>query len=169
VVNTAVPARTATSAPAATAAPTKVPIGNKYLAPVGIDPSGDIYHDGNGISFHIASVGPLGSNECYRLDAQLLDQNGNVAGSDYWLLTGTCGNASGLNTRIPFGLPAHAPTGNNYAALARSAEAAAPGQQFTFRWWVTVVQNNGLGPDGVHYNTVALSPPSAPLDDVFVP
>jgi hypothetical protein len=175
---TPAPIRTigATNTPKAVASatpvpPTATPLPDKYSAPLGISPTtGDSNSEGAEIQFKYLAVGPLRGNECYLLHVQMVSASGNVppAGDDF-LDTKNCASQSPPGTRLVFVLNRPkfgSPTFGGIEQLAQNLGATVP---FRLQWYVRVVQNNGFGPDGVHYNTIPLSSNSATLESEFWP
>lgn len=164
--------KSATAAPPA-ARPTALPQQNKYPAPAALSPTeGDSFRDGSDIQFYFGSNGPLAPNECYLLHVEMVNPNatsGGIAGDDFF--DGAhCGDQSAPGTRLKYVLFrskfSNAP---NYGTIEAQSLAAGQTDLLKVRWYVRIVQDNGLSSDGVHHNTAPLSPPSATLECDFHP
>jgi hypothetical protein len=175
---TPVPIRTAvaTNTPKAPASatqvpPTATPAPDKYAAPIAISPAtGDSNNERAEIQFKYLAVGPLRGNECYLLHVQMASASGNVppAGDDF-MDTSNCADQGPIGARLTFVLNRpkfRSPTFGGIEQQAQNLGATVP---FKLQWYVRVVQNNGFGADGVHYNTIPLSPNSATLESEFWP
>jgi hypothetical protein len=149
------------------------PSAGKFSAPAPIAPSAPaLFKDGNDIQFKYASVGKLEPNQCYLLHIELAVPNlpkGN-RGDDF-LDIASCGDQGPAGKELTFvlyrGKFINSP---NYGTiLTQTHELAPEARLLKMTWFVRVVQNNGRAADGVHYNTVALSPNSAIREFDFQP
>jgi hypothetical protein len=170
-VKTPVPITAKPEASATPVPPSATQAPDKYVAPVPISPSGnDANSDRADIQFKFLSVKPLSGNECYLLHVQMASASGNVpAAGDDFLDTDTCGDQSAPGSRLTFTLKRPkfgSPTFGGIEKQAANFGAVAP---YKLEWYLRVVQNNGLSADGVHYDTLPLSPDSQTLDSVFNP
>lgn len=172
-VKTAPPSKTKPASTPTAEPPTSTPPPDKYPAPIAISPkAGDSNSDRGDIQFYYGAVGPLGANECYLLYIQMVNPNataGGVAG-DTFMDTNQCGDPSPPGKPLKYVL--FRPTFHNvrtFGTIERNAQNAAPTDLLKLQWFVRVVLNNGPSPDGVHYNTVPLSPESATLESDFRP
>ena len=160
--NTAIP-------PAAAASPTSAPSQNLFPAPQAISPTGgDSNSDGHDIQFKFAAVGPLGGNQCYLLWVQLANEATKTVAGDAFLDVAHCGNQSAAGKILSYTL--FRPTFHNaptYGAIEYNAQKNGRSDTLKLEWYVRVVQNNGLNPDGVHYNTTPLGPNSGTLESDF--
>lgn len=153
---------TITLQPARSASTPKPP--PKYPAPIQLGPVAPAsFKDGNDIEFRYASVGKLDPNHCYLLHIELAVPNlpkGN-RGDDF-LDSQTCGDQGPAGKKLTFVLYRGKFTNSpNYGTmLAQTQELAPTARLLKMTWTLRVVQNNGRAADGVHYNTVALSPNS---------
>ncbi len=153
--------------------PTAIAAQNKYPAPVAIKPTaGDSYRDNSDIQMFFRSVGPLGTNECYALYLEMTNPvavSGGVSGD--WFFDGDhCGDQSPVGAQLVFTVYRGKFTNKpNYGTILAGSEQAAPTDLLKARWRVWVVQDQGLGDDGVHHKTVRLSPDSATLEFDFLP
>jgi hypothetical protein len=172
-IKTAVPA---TPKAAATDTPiplTATPLPDKYPAPQAISPTaGDSNSDHSDIQFYFGSVGPLGVNECYLLHVQMVNPyaTSDGVGADDFLDLNHCGDRTPAGKQLKFVL--YRPTFHNvytFGTIERNAQSGGGADLLKLQWYVRVVQNNGLGPDGVHYNTTPLSPNSDTLVSDFHP
>lgn len=136
----------------------------RFAAPTQLEPAaGALFKDGNDIKFVYASAGRLEQNQCYLLHVELAVPNlekGN-RGDDF-VDVEHCGDPGPAGKKLTFvlyrGKFINSP---NYGTmLARVRELAPEAKQLKMTWTVHVVQNNGRAADGVHYNTVPLSPES---------
>lgn len=149
-------------------------VAHKYSAPIAVGPNRPtVFNEGNDITFTYASVGPLLANECYLLHVELVNPDvptKNNRGDDF-LDKDSCGDQSKADKHLNFilfrGKFINSP---NYGTIESQALALAPDVvTMKMTWNVKVVQNNGLSPDGVHYNVIAVSPSSATMDFDFKP
>ena len=93
-----------------------------------------------------------------------------VVAGDEFLALATCGDQSSQGTTRTFVI--YRPAFRNqrsYGTMESKAQAAGAADLLKLQWYVTVVQNNGVQPDGVHYNTTPVSPNSATLESDFHP
>lgn len=155
--------------PTKTRAPVKSPNpAPKYPAPNPISPkAGDRFNDGNDIKFVYSAVGALKPNECYLLHIELVNrsiQAGN-RGDDF-VDTDHCADAGPAGKNLEFVLFRGKFTNSpNYGTILQQVVALAPNaRELKMTWTVRVVQNNGRASDGVHFQTVALSP-NSPLNE----
>lgn len=150
--------------------PTNTPLPNKYPAPIGISPTtSDSNNDHSDIQFKYFAVGALGANECYLLHVRMVNPGATEGGvgEDDFLDTANCANQSPQGTRLVFVLKRPRLGSPTYGGIEAKAQGIGGTTQLKLEWYVRVVQNNGLGPDGAHYNTTPLSPNSATLESVF--
>ncbi len=142
-------------------------------APVQVSPQPTAsFHDGNDIRFTYQSVGKLEPNQCYLLHVEMAVPgmaNGNRG--DEFLDTANCGDPGPAGKELSFVLYRGKFTNSpNYGTMLSQVQALAPDtRKMNMTWVVRVVQNNGLGADGVHYNTVPLSPNSPVIEFEFLP
>lgn len=142
-------------------------------APTLLEPlAGALYKDGNDIPFRYASVGKLEPNQCYLLHIELAVPNlekGN-RGDDF-LDVANCGDAGPAGRALTFTLfRGKFITSPNYGTILNQTQELMPeARMLKMTWKVRVVQNNGRAADGVHYNTVALSPDSPVVEFDFQP
>jgi hypothetical protein len=150
----------------------------KYPAPVPLGPARPtMFKNNNDITFTYGAVGKLQPSECYLVHAEMINPyvaTNNNRGDDYLdPSTSHCGDQSVSGKPLSFVLyRGRFRTSPNYGTILSEALALAtpgPKEYFKMTWYVQVVQNNGLSPDGVHYETIPLSPPSAVLDFDFEP
>lgn len=148
--------KTATATTVAATATVAPP--SAYPAPAIIGPAaGSNYNDGNAITFQFQSVGPIPANVCYRVDVQMVNPNAGGAGvGDWWL--SNCGDSS-AGSKLSMALTKF-PGQYTYSTIRDQAERLAETRVLTVRWSVMLVQDNGLGPDGVHHQVVPLGPSS---------
>lgn len=145
----------------------------RLAAPVPLEPKAPaLFKDGNDIKFVFGSVGRLEANQCYLLHVEMAVpglEKGN-RGDDF-LDTANCGNQSAAGTELEFVLYRGKFTNSpNYGTmLAQTLDLSPEARQLKMTWMVRVVQNNGRAQDGVHYNTVALSPNSPVIEFGFEP
>lgn len=145
----------------------------RFSAPTQIAPSeGALFKAGNDIQFTYASVGKLEPNQCYLLHVELAVPNlekGN-RGDDF-LDAEHCGDQSAVGTELNFVLYRGKFTNSpNYGTMLAQTLALEPeAKLLKMSWTIRVVQNNGRAADGVHYNTVALSPSSPVREFDFEP
>ncbi len=172
-VATAIPV-TETIAPTATRrASTNTQANTRFAAPRTIAPDASAsFSDGSDIPFAFASVGALQPNQCYLLHIELAVPNlpqGN-RGDDF-LDTEHCGDQGPAGKELTFILYRGKFTNSpNYGTILSQTHALAPEVRLLkMTWQVRVVQNNGRAADGVHYNTVALSPDSPVSEFNFQP
>lgn len=130
------------------------------------------FRDGNDIPFRYASVGKLEANQCYLLHVELAVPNlprGNRG--DEFLDVDNCGDAGPAGKELTFVLYRGRFTNlPNYGTiLAQTHELAPETRLLKMTWRMRIVQNNGRAADGVHYNTVALSPDSPVSEFDFQP
>jgi len=131
-----------------------------------------LFKDGNDITFTYAAVGKLEPNQCYLLHIELAVPNlekGN-RGDDF-LDTANCGDQGPAGKALSFVLYRGKFTNSpNYGTILSQTLALAPeAKQLKMTWFVRVVQNNGRAADGVHFNTVPLSPNSPVIEFEFQP
>jgi hypothetical protein len=131
-----------------------------------------LFKDGNDIQFRYASVGKLEPNQCYLVHVELAVPNlakGN-RGDDF-LDTEHCGDPGPAGKELTFVLYRGKFTNSpNYGTiLIQTHELAPEARLLKMTWKIRVVQNNGRAADGVHYNTVALSPDSPVVEFDFQP
>jgi hypothetical protein len=158
------------------AAPTAKTTTYKYPAPVPLGPSRPtLYKNGNDITFTYASVGKLLTKECYLVHVDMINPNvatQNNRGDDF-LDQDSCGNQGVSGKPSSFVLyRGRFRTSPNYGTILAETLALAPlspTQLLPVKWYVRVVQNNGLSSDGVHYRVASLSPASAVMDFDFEP
>lgn len=171
---TIVPA-TATATPEPTrvaVSATRVPA-PRLPVPVQLEPKApSVFKDGNDIKFVYGSVGRLEPNQCYLLHIELAVpqlEKGN-RGDDFIDLA-NCGDQGPAGKELTFVLYRGKFTNSpNYGTiLAQMDELAPEARLLKMTWTVRVVQNNGPSGDGVHYNTVALSPTSPLVEFDFQP
>ncbi len=167
------PKPVATTKPTATRIPpTTVPLQMKYPAPQPVGPVNVIKNYGNDLEFNFIAVGPLGQNECYLVHLDFSNPSAPSAGSfgDDFLDVPHCGDQSPIDRRLKFTVYRPGFNGPNYGGIEAAAENAAPtAELLQARWYIRIVRNNGPKGDGVHYNTVPLSPNSAALNFTFAP
>jgi hypothetical protein len=152
------------------ASPTAAPSINKYPAPTALSPGpGDSNHDGADIQFYFASVGPLGSNECYLIHAQMTNPTAPSGGVGYneYLDSDHCGDQSRVGAQLKYVL--YRPTFHNapnYGTMETQANVP-PVDLLKLTWYVRVVRIPGS--DGIHHDVTFISPPSATLESDFLP
>lgn len=168
------PPATATPEPTATRrTTTNVQPPTRLAAPVPLAPKPPtLFKDGNDIEFRYGAVGKLEPNQCYLLHIELAVPNlpkGN-RGDDF-LDTANCGDQGPTGKELSFVLYRGKFTNSpNYGTILAQTLALAPeARQLKMTWLVRVVQNNGRAADGVHYNTIALSPNSPVVEFEFQP
>ena len=95
--------------------------------------------------------------------------NGNRG--DEFLDIANCGDPGPAGKELSFVLYRGKYTNSpNYGTMLAQTQALAPDlRKFNMTWSVRVVQQNGLAADGVHYNTVPLSPNSPVIEFEFLP
>lgn len=168
-----VPPPTPTPAPTATRGAAGAQVANRIAAPAPLAPqSPTLLKNGNDIKFTFASVGKLEPNQCYLLHVELVVPNlpeGN-RGDDF-LDTANCGDPGPAGKALSFVLYRGRFTNSpNYGTMLAQIDALAPeARKLKMTWTVQVVQNNGRSADGVHYNTLALSPVSPVMEFPFEP
>jgi hypothetical protein len=151
--------------------PPTVPVPTNFAAPAVIAPEAVDFRDGNTIKFEFASVGPLASDQCYRIDMTLGHPTGPGGVGDYWVPMALCGNQSAAGDTIIFNLkPARFRDEPNYGTLlvnADNPDNIPPTPNYVMRWFVTVVKLVDAT-DQVHPTVEALSPASAALQNNFI-
>jgi hypothetical protein len=146
---------------------------NRFPAPAQVSPNAQSrFRDGNDIEFVFKSVGRLEPNQCYLHHIELAVPNlerGN-RGDDF-LDIEHCGDQGPEGKELTFVLYRSRFTNSpNYGTiLAQTEELAPEARELKMTWTVRVVQNNGRAADGVHFNTVALSPDSPVSEFAFQP
>lgn len=151
---------------------TNTPLPTKS-APVPLGPkSPTLFKDGNDIKFAYASVGKLEPTECYLLHIEMAVpelEKGN-RGDDF-VDVDHCGDPGPAGKELSFVLYRGKFTNSpNYGTMLSQTLALAPeAKQLKLTWQVRVVKNQGRAADGVHYNTLALSPDSPVLELDFEP
>lgn len=169
VAETAAP----TAAPTQAAAGPSRPPATRLAAPVPIEPKAPtVFKDGNDIKFVYASVGRLEPDQCYLLHIEMAVPNlekGNRG--DEFLDRANCGDQGPAGKELTFVLYRGKFTNSpNYGTiLAQMNDLAPEARLLKMTWTVRVVQNNGPANDGVHFNTVALSPNSPLVEFDFQP
>jgi hypothetical protein len=164
---------TETIQPTATRQTTTNPKVSRLPAPVPIAPKPPtLFKDGNDIRFTYASVGKLESSQCYMLHVELAVPNleqGNRG--DEFLDTDNCGDQGPAGKELSFVLYRGKYTNSpNYGTILAQTHALSPdARTLNLSWNVRVVQNNGRSADGVHFNTVPLSPNSPVTEIEFQP
>lgn len=117
-------------------------------------------------------MGSLKPNQCYLFHIELVnpDVNPGNRGDDF-LDTANCGDAGPIGKQLNFVLyRGKFTTSPNYGTILAEALALSPNVlAMKMTWVLRVVQNNGRAADGVHYNTVALSPNSPMVELDFEP
>lgn len=145
----------------------------RLAAPLLIEPKAPtIFKDGNDIKFVYAAVGRLEPNQCYLLHIELAVpqlEKGN-RGDDF-LDTANCGDQGPAGKELTFVLYRGKFTNSpNYGTiLAQMNDLAPEARLLKMTWTARIVQNNGPAGDGVHFNTVALSPNSPLVEFDFQP
>lgn len=146
---------------------------SRYPAPTPIEPKAPaLFKDGNDIKFKYGSVGKLDPNHCYLLHIELAVPNlpkGN-RGDDFLDLQ-SCGDAGPAGKELTFVLyRGKFVTSPNYGTmLTQVSELMPEARLLKMTWTLRVVQNNGRAADGVHYNTIVLSPNSPVSEFDFQP
>lgn len=165
---------TPTSSPTSSRAVRSTPNqATRYPAPGQIEPKAPaLFKDGNDIKFKYAAVGKLEPNHCYLLHVELAVPNlpkGN-RGDDF-LDSQNCGDSGPAGKELSFVLyRGKFVTSPNYGTmLAQVSELMPEARLLKMTWTLRVVQNNGRAADGVHYNTIALSPNSPVSEFDFQP
>lgn len=160
----------AAGTPAAGAPTAGAPTGQPAVtfgAPILLGPEGKSFHDGDSIKFQFQSSGSLLGDQCYKVDV-IIDNPGHGQAGDSWVVH--CGDQTAPGAPVSFilqnGKFQNAP---NYGTILPVASGLGQTDNLILRWVVTVVQNSGQSPDGVHFNTTPLSPPSQPMEDNFIP
>lgn len=148
------------------AQPTQSSAPAAFGAPQGISPEGVAFRDGDTLRFDFSSVGPLAADQCYRLDMTLGNPNGPGGVGDYWV--GLCGDQSATGSSLRFDVkPGRFRDTANYGTLLVSADSVIPPTpQYVMNWYVTVVKMLDAS-DPVHPQVQAISPASAPLQNIF--
>lgn len=156
--------------PSAGAPTAGAPIGQPAVtfgAPILIGPEGKTFHDGDSIKFQFQSSGSLQGDQCYKVDV-IIDNPGHGQAGDNWVVH--CGDQTAPTAPVSFilqnGKFQNAP---NYGTILPVASGLGQTDNLILRWFVTVVKNNGQSPDGVHFNTTPLSPPSQTMESNFIP
>jgi hypothetical protein len=145
-------------APEATQPPSSFP------APLALAPSGLNVTPGQSIPFQFTSVGPLGPDQCYRIDMVLTHPAGSGPVDDYWL--DLCGDSSAAGTPLTIAVGRFTDA-NNYVTVLANAEAILdPTPFYTMGWSVMVVRIIDAS-DPIHPTTESLSPASASLENTF--
>ncbi len=146
---------------------------NRFAAPTTIAPSaGALFKNGNDIPFTFEAVGRLEPTQCYLLHVELaVPQLPNGNRGDDFLDLENCGDSGPAGQKLEFVLYRGKFTNSpNYGTILAQTSALAPeAKKLNMTWTVRVVQNNGRAADGVHYNTVALSPGSPIVEFEFQP
>lgn len=154
-------ATTAAGAPAPTTEP--VPAAS-FQSPQALSPEGVSFKNGATIKFQFGAVGPLGADQCYRVDMTLLNPAGVWGVSDYWV--GLCGDQSAVGTPVTLQVGKFRDM-PNYSTLLANADSQQPSApQYTMQWTVTVVRVTDRS-DQVHPKTEPISPPSRTVEDSF--
>lgn len=152
------------SAPSATAAPSSFP------APVLVAPVGKDFREGDTLKYEFTSVGPLASDQCYRLDMTLGNPTGPGGVGDWWVVL--CGDQSAAGTPLAFDLkPGRFRDEPNYGSLLLSADDPAnmpPTPRYVMRVFMSVVRIIDGTTDPIHPTVEALSPNSAGLESAFI-
>jgi hypothetical protein len=148
------------------AEPTTASAPTTFPAPQGISPEGVAFRDGDTLRFSFASVGPLATNQCYRIEMTLGNPNGPGGVGDYWV--GLCGDQSAAGSVLRFDVkPARFRDEPNYGTLLVSAdEVIPPTPDYVMNWSVSVV-NLLDASDPVHPQVEPISAPSASLQNTF--
>lgn len=145
----------------------------KYPAPVQVAPQPPArFSDGNDIKFVYGAVGALKANECYLLHIELVNPAVNPGNrGDDFLDKPHCGDQGPAGKKLEYVLfRSKFTTSPNYGTILQQASALAPNvREMKMTWVLRVVQNNGPAADGVHFNTVALSPFSPRVEFDFQP
>lgn len=161
---TATNTRVVPTKPKATATNTALAL--RYRAPELVEPMGprDSRSVGNDLVFVWLSVGALGANECYRVDVTFVNPNNNDLAPENYVWE--CNNSTDAGARVqpPFVLYRPTYSGRNYAGQLAYAILRDNAHSLKVRWTVTVVRDDGVGPDGIHHKTTPLSPPSATFE-----
>lgn len=154
------------TAPPTEAAPPATNAPSNFPAPAVFAPDGTAFRDGDTVKFEFASVGPLASDQCYRLDMTLGNPSGPGGVGDYWV--GLCGNTSNAGDRLVFNVkPGRFRDEPNYGTLLVSADSVIPPTpQYVMQWFVSVVRMKDAT-DPIHPQVEALSPNSASLQNSF--
>lgn len=148
-----------TSAPPTTSPPTS------FQAPQPSLPEGKTFREGDTISFQFSSVGPLGPNQCYRIDMKLVNPGVGEVG-DWWV--GDCGDQTAAGGQVTFKVYNRKQTPlPNYGSLIDNADAQISNTaEYQMFWTVTVVSKVD-DVDPIHPKVQALSPASAALENKF--
>lgn len=165
IAPTVVPPKPAAQATRAPATRLGAPVPKEPQAPT-------LFKDGNDIKFVYNAVGKLEPNQCYLLHIEMAIP-GLAKGNrgDDFLDAANCGNQAALGQALEFVLYRGKFTNSpNYGTmLAQIRELSPEVKDVKMTWTVRVVQNNGRAADGVHYNTVDLSPTSPVIEFGFQP
>lgn len=145
----------------------------RFAAPVPLEPKAPtLFKDGNDIKFKYGSAEKLEPNQCYLLHIEMAVP-GLAKGNrgDDFLDAANCGNVGAAGAGLEFVLYRGKFTNSpNYGTMLAQILALSPEvKDVKMTWTVRVVQNNGRAADGVHYNTVALSPNSPVIEFGFQP
>lgn len=176
-VTVALPALTAVTATPLALSPTRGAStpqpAAKFAPPVPVGPKPpDRFNNGNDIKFVYQSVGRLEPNQCYLLHIELVnpDVNPGNRGDDF-LDADSCGDPGPAGRLLNFVLYRGKFTNSpNYGTILQQALAPSPEVRLMkMTWTLRVVQNKGRAADGVHYNTIPLSPNSSPIEFEFIP
>jgi hypothetical protein len=146
---------TATPTKAGTAVPTKIPSIAKYTQPVlnlvsPLDAVRDVRNYGSDtLQFEWASIGPLGTNECYLIRVDTKSNADQSIGGDTFLFcdTGTKATQAALAQTAIFTLnKPNASPGPNYSGISPPG-----GGDVTITWSVWIARDDGPGAKGDAY------------------
>lgn len=162
-----------TTPPTRAAANPSRPPATRFAAPVQIEPkTSAVFKDGNDIKFVYTSVGRLEPNQCYLLHIELaVPQMEKGNRGDDFLDQANCGDQGPAGKELTFVLYRGKFTNSpNYGTILAQVNDLAPeARLLKMTWTVRAVQNKGPAGDGVHFNTVALSPNSPLVEFDFQP
>jgi len=142
--------------PAPTVTPTPVPLTRSAPKLIGPNFNPDLgrkderHSPSDALVFEWESIGPLGPNECYMIR---VDFEPGAGDSFLQCDPSETQKAQSQTTRFTLNQPTHG--GPNYSGLLPD-----PPNDLTVKWSVTIVRDDGVGPDGVHHKTTPLSPKS---------
>lgn len=142
--------------PAATITPSPVPL--TLPAPVLIGPNfnpdqgrkDERHSPSDALVFEWQSINPLGPGVCYQIRVDFAPGAG-----DTFLQCESNETQKAQAQTVKFVLNQPGRGGPSYGGLLPN-----PPNDLTVKWYVTVVRDDGIGPDGVHHKTTPLSPKS---------
>ncbi len=145
---TAPPATTATNTPAPLTLAAPVLIGPNFNPEQGR--KDERHSPSDSLVFEWQSINPLSAGVCYQVRVDFTPGAG-----DAFLQCdpNETQKAQALTVRFTLNQPSRA--GPSYGSLLPN-----PSNDLTVKWFVSVVRDDGVGPDGVHHKTTPLSPKS---------